>query len=341
MNNHPFDTGSPLLARRAIDDAALLSGPYWGELRTFLAVAKAKSLNRAAEELGVSRMTAAREVQRLHDVTGSQLVVFSKSGAALTEKGADLVATLLKFDRDIHAITTDLRAEAKHTEGTVRLSITEGLAAIFLIPALDDLTRHYPHLRIQIKNPQNYLSLQENQTDMMIGFKPERRHDIHSVRLGSLHYLPMASRGYVRKYGLPTLDNLCEHRFIDSDRYAGRDGLWAPWRKIVEQGTIAHSCDFSISYGMMLKAGLGVGLAISINLIQPSAVILDLDCRITLPLYLTALTERLQARPARVAFDFIASVFSGHNNAWLADELNVDVAVDAPESRGYRMLFNL
>ncbi len=79
MNNHPFDTGSPLLSKRAIDDAALLSGPYWGELRTFLAVAKAKSLNRAAEELGISRMTAAREVQRLHDVTGSQLVVFSKA----------------------------------------------------------------------------------------------------------------------------------------------------------------------------------------------------------------------------------------------------------------------
>ncbi len=92
---------------------------------------------------------------------------------------------------------------------------------------------------------------------------------------------------------------------------------------------------------MMVKAGLGVGLATSINLIEPTAVILDLDCHITLPLYLTALAERLQARPARVAFDFIASVLAGHDNAWLADNLNMDVPADAPESRGYRMLLNL
>ena len=79
---HPFRNGAPSISRLAIEDGALLSGRYWGELRTFLAVAKARSLNRAADELGVSRMTAGREIRRLQDTIGAQLIVFTKTGAA-------------------------------------------------------------------------------------------------------------------------------------------------------------------------------------------------------------------------------------------------------------------
>ena len=41
--SHPFDTTAPSISRRALDQADLLSGDYWGELRTFLWVAKAGS----------------------------------------------------------------------------------------------------------------------------------------------------------------------------------------------------------------------------------------------------------------------------------------------------------
>jgi Bacterial regulatory helix-turn-helix protein, lysR family len=88
--DHPFRTGAPSISQLAIEDGSLLSGRYWGELRTFLAVAKGKSLNRAADELGVSRMTAGREIRRLQDAIGAQLVVFSKTGAALTRRGEEL-----------------------------------------------------------------------------------------------------------------------------------------------------------------------------------------------------------------------------------------------------------
>jgi hypothetical protein len=34
--SHPFDTTAPSISRRALDHVDLLSGDYWGELRTFL-----------------------------------------------------------------------------------------------------------------------------------------------------------------------------------------------------------------------------------------------------------------------------------------------------------------
>jgi DNA-binding transcriptional LysR family regulator len=337
--DHPFRNGAPSISRLAIEDGALLSGRYGGELRTFLAVAKARSLNRAADELGVSRMTAGREIRRLQDTIGAQLIVFTKTGAALTRRGEGLARALQRFDQEIHTLTSDLRAELRQSEGVVRLSVTDGIGVVFIVPALRRLALAYPRLRVELKTPQNYLSLAENRTDVMVGFAPEQRQDMTSVRMGTLHYLPIASRCYVARRGRPSRDNLHEHLFVDSDRYSARTSAWGPWRDLVERGTVSHCCEAPIGYGMMVKAGLGIGLLASVHVLEPSVLPLDLDCRIALPLYLTALTERLEARPVRIIFDFVTSIL-GPNNPWLAPEMNLD-ADEASVREGYATLFNL
>ena len=334
--DNPFRTGAPSISKLALEDGVLLSGRYWGELRTFLAVAKARSLNRAADELGVSRMTAGREIRRLQDAIGAQLIVFTKTGAALTRRGEGLARALQRFDQEMHALTSDLRAELRQAEGVVRLSVTDGIGVVFMVPALRRLALNYPRIRVEMKTPQNYLSLAENRTDLMVGFAPEDHQDMTSVRLGTLHYLAIASRSYIERRGRPTLDNLREHEFIDSDRYSSK--AWAPWRRLVEQGTVTHCCESPIGYGMMVKAGLGVGLLASVHVLEPTVVPLDLGCAIPLPLYLTALTERLESKPVRIVFDFVLSVL-GDSNPWLAREVNLE-AEDASISEGYAMLFN-
>ncbi|HEY1736681.1 MAG TPA: LysR family transcriptional regulator, partial [Methylovirgula sp.] len=120
LQSHPFDTSAPSISRRALDQSGLLSGDYWGELRTFLWVAKAGSLSRAAELLGSSHATVGREIRRLQDQMGSQLVILTKSGAYLTEKGRALTAELLHLDQRLFSIASDLRAEKGEAEGIVR-----------------------------------------------------------------------------------------------------------------------------------------------------------------------------------------------------------------------------
>lgn len=335
---HPFRTGAPSISKLAIDDGALLSGRYWGELRTFLAVAKARSLNRAADELGVSRMTAGREIRRLHDAIGAQLIVFTKTGAALTRRGEGLARALQRFDQEIHSLTADLRAELRQAEGVVRLSVTDGIAVVFIVPALRRLALSYPRIRVELKTPQNYLSLAENRTDLMVGFAREDHRDMTSERAGTLHYLPIVSRAYVERKGWPTRDNLQAHQFIDSDRYSSKATVWDPWRRLVERGTVSHCCETPIGYGMMVKAGLGIGLLGSVHVLEPTVVPLDLDCQISIPLYMTALSERLQSKPVRIVYDFIRAVL-GDANPWLAEDMNL--AADDPSiAEGYAALFN-
>ena len=71
----PFDEEQQAFNKSPLDEESLLSGQFWGELRVFLAVAKTKSFNRAAEILNTSQPTVSRQVKRLQDIVGSQLFV--------------------------------------------------------------------------------------------------------------------------------------------------------------------------------------------------------------------------------------------------------------------------
>lgn len=335
----PFDQHNSVLAKSALDDQNILSGRYWGELRTFLAVAKAKSLTKAAEHLDTSHMTVGREIRRLQDMTGSQLVTITKTGVSLTPRGVELARALLRFDHTLFSLTNDLRAEKQATEGVVRLGVTDGLGVVFLIPALHEFSARFPRIQAHIKSPGNLHSLRENQADVMLGFVPEQAADVHSEPLGWLHFLPVASSDYIDRKGLPTMANIEQHDFIDSEIYASQSGVWTSWHRLVKAGRTAHFCDTSISYGMMVKAGLGIGLLSNYNMIEPRAMPLDLDCLISLRLYLTGLTERLDSKPVKACADLLRDLFGPHN-PWFAETLNLE-CTEPRFNAGYELLFNL
>lgn len=335
----PFDPDQRNLVRTPLDNEEILSGQFWGELRVFLAVAKAKSFNRAAEMLNTSQPTVSRQVKRLQDLMGSQLFVPTKNGVRLTPKGQSLAQSLTRLDHSLYALTNDLKAETKEAEGIVRVSITDGLNTFFVAPAIPYFAAEHPRIQLHLKSPANVVSLRENQTDLMIGFTPTDDADITVRRLGSLHFIPVVAKSYIRQHGIPTRSNLAQHLFLQSEFYTAKTGLWDGWNRAVNQGRVAHFCDNSMAYGMLVKAGLGVGLLGSYTVLEPDAVPLELDVRISVPLYGLVLTERLNARPVELVFGWLSEMF-GPSNPWFSPELRLD----PPSSRfdvGIKLLFNL
>jgi len=335
----PFDEEQQSFNKSSLDEEALLSGQFWGELRVFLAVAKTKSFNRAAEITNTSQPTASRQVKRLQDVVGSQLFISTPRGVKLTQKGEALAKALSRLDHTLHSITSDLKSETSQAEGTVRVSITDGLNALFAAPALSQFSAQYPKIRLHLKNPLNVMNLPENQTDMMISIIPSESSDIQFRKLGQLHFIPVATKDYIQKHGLPTRDNLEQHLFIQSEYYLAKTGLWDGWQRAVARGRIAHYCDNSFAYGMLVKSGQGIGMLGSYSLAEPSAVPLEIDLRISVPLYLIALTERLKVRAVRLVFDWLSEVF-GPNNPWFSDEFKLNNPPSEYDA-GFRKMFNL
>jgi DNA-binding transcriptional LysR family regulator len=142
-----------------------------------------------------------------------------------------------------------------------------------------------------------------------------------------MHLVPFASREYIAKNGLPKKTNLSEHYILDSSIYSGKSDIWCPWRNLVDAGREGHASDSSMTYGFMVKAGLGIGLLSSLHAVNAFLVPLDLDCHIQLPLHVVALTERLQSRPVRIVYECLVEALSDAK-PWLAP----DVAIESRES---------
>jgi DNA-binding transcriptional LysR family regulator len=301
----------------------LVSGQYWGELRLFLEVAKAKSFNNAAKRLNLSHPTVARKVRRLQDQMGVQLLVSTERGIKLTPRGEELARALATFDQSLYAITSGLQEDPRRSEATVRVSITDGLNAFFAAPSISAFTEKNPNIHLHMKSVINLNDVRENQTDMMLAFAPDSRADLVVKRLGTLHFRPVASKGYVGKYGLPTKANISQHRFLQSHFYASNAEVWADWLDVVARGRVSHYCDDTFVYGIMAKLDLGIALMGTYIYAEPDAVPLDLDVLVSLPLYAIALSERLSSRPVRLVFDWLCEIFS-ENNRWFKRSFTLD-----------------
>jgi DNA-binding transcriptional LysR family regulator len=72
-----------------------VSETYWTKLRVFLQVAPARSLNKAAQQLGMCHPTVGRAVRRLEKTLRTPLLASSRArGVKLTQRGEQLARTL-------------------------------------------------------------------------------------------------------------------------------------------------------------------------------------------------------------------------------------------------------
>src|SRR5262249_22295095 len=161
----------------------------------------------------------------------------------LTERGKELADKLLSLDQILFSMSNDLRAESREAEGNVRVTATEALTGFFIVPSLADFSQRYPKIRTHLRNPVDLIDFRENQCDVMVGFGALREANLTSRPAGFLHLIGAVGRSYVAKHGMPALDSLKSHRFIDADYYASQTDTYAPWRNAVARGTIAHRCD--------------------------------------------------------------------------------------------------
>jgi DNA-binding transcriptional LysR family regulator len=333
-----FDHTQESLNRLPLDDRRLLSGPFWAELRVFLAVAKAKSFNKAATALAMSQPTVSRHVHRLQDAMGSQLLESSTAGVILTEKGRDLADALAALDKQLFSISHDLRAESREAEGLVRFTSTEALAGMFVVPALSAFQKHFPKMRLHIRNPINLMEYRDNQSDIVLSYAPSRMQDVETFPVGSIHLVPIVTAPYIARYGIPTRSNLESHHFIDAYYYASDNEIWRPWRSVIARGHIAALCDNSFAYGLMVKQGIGIGLLGTFTLGDPDAVPVDIDVHVRLPLFLLASRERIQARPVRAVLDWLKQVFSP-DNPWLSPTLDLESLPRSELSQTFHQLY--
>lgn len=164
------------------------TGPLdWDDLRVFLELARAGSLSAAARSLRLSHATVGRRLAALESALGRSLMERRPDGYVLTEEGESVRALAEAMDERAQAIRRREGDDAG-LSGTVRLTMTQALADIFLIPRLGPLRAANPSLNLEIIVDNRTLSLARREADLAIRLARPQRGDLVGRRLATLGY---------------------------------------------------------------------------------------------------------------------------------------------------------
>ncbi len=117
-------------------------------IRSFLAVMEEGSVNKAARRLGIAQPTLSRHIQSLEQETGGALFERGTKGMAATDLGFFVRDRLKPLLNEYDMATADIRAFADGRHLQLRIGYIGLAAARFLNPALAELRKTHPNIKL-------------------------------------------------------------------------------------------------------------------------------------------------------------------------------------------------
>lgn len=239
--------------------------PETDELRSFVKTVEARSLSRAAAELGVPRATLARRLARLEEKLGVRLLRRTTRALAQTDAG-------VAFER--HArIVLDALAQAEESvrvgegrlRGTLRIAVPPQLDESFhaMVCAFAEAN---PDVHIHLDASARFVDLVREGYDLAVRAAGELDAGLVARTLARTTILAVASPAYLRAHGTPKqASDLRSHRcllgFARGDTPA-RQWPLAAGGKVTVDGTFVSNDVLLLADAA--RRGLGIALVPSL-----------------------------------------------------------------------------
>jgi DNA-binding transcriptional LysR family regulator len=141
------------------------------DLRIFMAVVQAGSMNKAAAHLNTSQPAVSRSITELEATIGARLLDRRHQGVEPTEYGRALLNCGIAIFDDLRQGLKNIEFLADPTAGEVRIGSTAFLAASFVSAVVDQLSRRYPHMLFDMVAGETetlHRELSERNVDLLI-----------------------------------------------------------------------------------------------------------------------------------------------------------------------------
>jgi DNA-binding transcriptional LysR family regulator len=294
----------------------------WELYRTFLAVARSRSLSGAARQLGIAQPTVGRHVVALEAALG--LVLFTRSPAGLlpTEAALALQPHAQAMERTAAALARvasghrdpDGADGADGAAGVVRVSVSEVVGIEVMPPLLAQLRARHPALAVELVLSNEVHDLLQREADIAVRMTEPRQEQLVARRVGALAMGLFASSAYLARCGAPqAIGDLAGHTLIGYDRIP-------PYARAVLRDVpelARERCqlrtDSDCAQLALIRAGAGIG-ACQVALARRDGLVPVLAHAFALRFDTwIAMHEDLRAsRRCRVVFDALAEGLRAH-----------------------------
>jgi len=173
----------------------------WDDVRSFLAIARMRTLSGAARSLGVRQSTMSRRLEALESRAGARLLQRTPSGYELTALGEAVLGNAERMEAEAIAVERMVQGRDVALSGVVRLTTVEIIAELLLPGAMARLRARYPGITIDVLSDPRSLSLSRREADLAIRMTRFAGNDLVSRRVASAANALYASEAYLARHG--------------------------------------------------------------------------------------------------------------------------------------------
>jgi LysR family transcriptional regulator, glycine cleavage system transcriptional activator len=238
--------------------------PPYRAISVFHAAARAGSISRAAEELGVTPSAVSQQIEALEIHLGAALMTKAGRGIALTEAGEryfDLIAN--EIERIAEA-TGRMRGFRSVTTLNVRAS--PSLSSKWVLPRLMTFLDKHSEFEVRLDGTNEPTDFSKESVDIEIRHGEGNWPGLYVDGFAEEHFLPVCAPSYCAAGSLEPSD-LPKHRLIQSVKSQVQ---WSSW--FVTAGVSVpdrlHRVLFDRSHMAIDAAVSGIGIALESNLLM-------------------------------------------------------------------------
>jgi DNA-binding transcriptional LysR family regulator len=169
-------------------------------LATFVAVVKLGSFTLAAEQLGISRALATKQIQTLEGELGVKLLNRSTRKLAPSQAGEQFYERCARLVADAEAAARDLEGSAQGPQGLIRVSTAISFGRVHLLPAIAAYLQSHPEVQIEVTLSEHFADLISGKADVVVRMADmPRLNNLVARRLAPARSTLVASPAYLAR----------------------------------------------------------------------------------------------------------------------------------------------
>ena len=215
------------------------------EYEAFVAIVEENSLSKAADRLNLSKSAVSKQLTKLEQRLGINLINRSTQGLVASTEGLNFYPQCKEVLLSIHTYEQRLKHTIEDEKGKLRISFSQVLLQSPIIKLLSRFSDHHPGIVFDIRVEDSFEDLLMGNIDF--AFRVSHQEDSRLVArpLTDTALILCASPAYLKKHGKPRmLKSLLKHKLIvsDFDNYKTPKIIQDEWLKQIDL-TDYHTCN--------------------------------------------------------------------------------------------------
>lgn len=153
----------------------------WEDLRLFLAVLEAGSINQAAQDLGLGQATVSRRLASLEARVGHALFLRGVNGVTATPLAEHMALPAKRMAECATEVTQAAAFGEPRVAGVVRVTAPPLVCVTLLVQFATRLRKLYPLIRLEVLSGVRYFDLARGEADLALRSVQDKHGDLASV----------------------------------------------------------------------------------------------------------------------------------------------------------------